>query len=344
MRDKDKDYKDTLNLPKTDFPMRANLSTQEPKQLEKWQKTEIYQKIRQKRAGCEKYVLNAGPPYANGDIHIGHAVNKILKDIVIKAKNLSGYDAPFVPGWDCHGLPIELNVEKKIGKPGVDVDPKVFRQACKDYAKSQIALQKASFQRLGVFGDWENPYLTMDNAYQANIVRALGQILDKGYLHKGFKPVHWCIACGSALAEAEVEYKVKSSHEIDVCFPIQDLTSLQQKMSFNDFNQNFPKNVSVIIWTTTPWTLPANEAVALHPNLHYALVHAFFSGVPKWLILAEEMLPSCMERYGCTHYEVLGSVLGKDLEHLKLHHPFYEDKIVPIVLGLHVTTETGTGA
>src|SRR3990170_4678244 len=150
MRDKDKDYKDTLNLPKTDFPMRANLSTQEPKQLEKWQKTEIYQKIRQKRAGCEKYVLNAGPPYANGDIHIGHAVNKILKDIVIKAKNLSGYDAPFVPGWDCHGLPIELNVEKKIGKPGVDVDPKVFRQACKDYAKSQIALQKASFQRLGV--------------------------------------------------------------------------------------------------------------------------------------------------------------------------------------------------
>ena len=212
------DYKQTLNLPKTDFPMKANLANREPAMLKKWQEGELYQKIRAARSGCKQFILHDGPPYANGDIHIGHSVNKILKDIIVKSKTLSGLDAPYVPGWDCHGLPIELNVEKKIGKAGVKVDAKTFRNKCREYATKQVNGQREDFKRLGVFGEWDNPYLTMDYRFEANIIRTLGKIADNGHLVKGFKPVHWCMNCGSALAEAEVEYQDKVSPAIDVKF------------------------------------------------------------------------------------------------------------------------------
>ena len=205
------DYKDTLNLPKTAFPMKASLAQREPLRLKQWQAMGLYEKIRETFAGQPKFILHDGPPYANGDLHLGHAVNKILKDIIVKSKTLDGFDAPYVPGWDCHGLPIELNVEKKVGKPGVKITAAEFRQKCREYAARQIDAQRTDFMRMGVLGDWSNPYLTMDFKFEANIVRALSRIVDNGYLHKGFKPVHWCMDCGSALAEAEVEYQDKCS-------------------------------------------------------------------------------------------------------------------------------------
>ena len=211
-----KNYKDTLNLPNTDFPMKANLSQREPEILNNWKDNNLYQKIRENRSGNKKFILHDGPPYANGDIHIGHAVNKILKDIIIKSKGFCGFDAPYVPGWDCHGLPIELQVEKKIGKAGEKVEPRVFRDACREFALKQVDKQKIDFERLGVLGDWEKPYLTMSYDTEANIIRALGKIIEEGHLHKGVKPVHWCIDCRSALAEAEVEYHEKQSPSIDV--------------------------------------------------------------------------------------------------------------------------------
>ena len=217
------DYKATLNLPETQFPMRGNLAHREPQMLKSWEKQGLYKQIREAKAGKTPFVLHDGPPYANGNIHIGHAVNKILKDIIVKSKTLSDFDAPYVPGWDCHGLPIELMVEKKVGKPGVKVSAAEFRQKCRDYAQKQIDGQMADFKRLGVLGEWDKPYKTMDFASEANIVRALGKIIEAGHLEKGFKPVHWCTDCGSALAEAEVEYKDKTSPAIDVKFPLADV-------------------------------------------------------------------------------------------------------------------------
>ena len=334
------DYKATLNLPETEFQMRGNLSVREPQMLASWQQKDLYQVIRQARAGANKFILHDGPPYANGSIHIGHAVNKILKDIIVKAKTLSGFDAPYVPGWDCHGLPIELQVEKEVGKPGAKVSVAEFRRLCRDYAAKQIDGQRADFKRLGVFGDWDNPYRTMDYRFEANIVRALAKIVANGHLHKGTKPVHWCIDCGSALAEAEVEYKDKQSPAIDVRFPLVDEDELSQRFSLADGHLGQGR-ASVVIWTTTPWTLPANQAVALHPTLEYVLVQVE-GEQPERLIVAHELLTSAMDRYGVGRYHILGSAKGAALEQLLLSHPFYERQ-VPVILGEHVTSDGGTG-
>jgi isoleucyl-tRNA synthetase len=336
------DYKKTLNLPKTDFPMKGNLAQREPERLKKWQGAALYSKIRAQFAGQPKFILHDGPPYANGEIHIGHAVNKILKDIIVKSKTLAGYDAPYVPGWDCHGLPIELMVEKKIGKAGVKVSPAGFRKACRDYAAKQVDLQKQAFIRLGVFGDWQQPYLTMDFTFEANIVRALGKINSNGHLSKGAKPVHWCTDCGSALAEAEVEYEDKRSPAIDVRFKVVDeagFWALCQPIT----GQDGTGQLSVVIWTTTPWTLPANQGVALNPELEYAVVQCEIDGKAERLVIAEALLKDSMLRYGVETYQVLGRSLGAVFEKQLLQHPFYARQ-VPIVLGGHVTIEAGTGA
>jgi len=216
------DYKDTINLPNTAFPMKANLANREPQMLKQWEESGLYERIQEHTADRPLFILHDGPPYANGDIHIGHAVNKILKDMVVKSRLLAGFKSPYVPGWDCHGLPIELMVEKKIGKAGVKVDAASFRKACREYAAKQVDKQREDFKRLGILGDWDNPYLTMDYAFEADIIRSLGKIIDNGHLHKGSKPVHWCVDCGSALAEAEVEYEDKTSPAIDVRFSVLD--------------------------------------------------------------------------------------------------------------------------
>ncbi len=266
------DYKATLNLPQTDFPMKAGLSQREPARLKEWQQKQLYQKIREVFAGRPKFILHDGPPYANGDIHIGHAVNKILKDMIVKSRTLAGFDAPYVPGWDCHGLPIELMVEKKVGKAGHKVDARTFRQKCREYASKQVAGQKSDFQRLGVLGDWDNPYLTMDYAFEANIIRSLGKIVDNGHLQQGFKPVHWCLDCASALAEAEVEYYDKVSPAIDVAFSVVDVADFAAR---SGIEATAP---ALVIWTTTPWTIPANRAVAVHPELDYVLLSGELDG------------------------------------------------------------------
>lgn len=330
------DYKHTLNLPLTDFPMKASLSQREPQTLKRWEETGLYKKIRQVSAGRKKFILHDGPPYANGDIHIGHAVNKILKDIIVKSKTLDGYDAPYVPGWDCHGLPIELNVEKKVGKPGVKVDAKTFRQKCREYAQSQINGQKQDFKRLGVLGDWENPYQTMDFGFEADIVRSLGKIIEKGHLQKGFKPVHWCMDCGSALAEAEVEYQDKKSPAVDVRYSFVDQQKLAQAFAVDLLAE---KIASIVIWTTTPWTLPASLAVSINPELDYVLLE----GADEYLVLAQALYEKCLARYSKSDYVVKATVKGKALEHHALQHPFYERQ-VPVILGEHVTTDAGTGA
>lgn len=333
------DYKHTLNLPETAFPMRGNLAQREPAMLKQWDEKKLYQKIREASKGRPSFILHDGPPYANGDIHIGHAVNKILKDIIVKSKTLDGFDAPYIPGWDCHGLPIELNVEKKVGKAGVKVDAKTFRDKCRDYANKQVNGQRKDFIRLGVLGDWNKPYLTMDYKVEANIVRALGKIIDNGHLHKGSKPVHWCLDCGSALAEAEVEYQDKTSPAIDVAFKAIDKGAFFKAC---DVEEN-EHPVAAVIWTTTPWTLPANLAVSLHPDLEYVLVKADTNIGTINLILADALHEHAMERYGIEKYKVLGRCKGSALEHQLLQHPFY-DKQVPVILGDHVTTEAGTGA
>ena len=335
------DYKDTLNLPKTSFPMKGNLAQREPEMLKKWDTLNVYEKIRETRKNAEPFILHDGPPYANGDIHIGHAVNKILKDIIIKSKTLAGFDAPYVPGWDCHGLPIEHQVEKKIGKAGTKKTHKEFRDACREYANKQIDKQRQDFKRLGVFGEWENPYLTMNYAFEADIVRALGKIFAQGHIVRGFKPVYWSVVGASALAEAEVEYQDKTSFAIDVRFKVVD-----REIFLNKFNNNLLNNLddlSVVIWTTTPWTLPANQAVSLHPDLDYSLVECEINNELEWLLLADAQVKSCMERYGVTNFTILSKCKGADLENIQLQHPFYGKK-VPIILGNHVTTETGTGA
>ena len=330
------DYKHTLNLPDTEFPMRGNLAQREPDMLAAWDAAKRYEKIREISAGRPKFILHDGPPYANGDIHIGHAVNKVLKDIIVKSKTLAGFDAPYVPGWDCHGLPIELQVEKSVGKAGVKVDAKTFRDNCRAYAAEQVAGQKRDFRRLGVLGDWDRPYLTMDYAFEANIIRTLGRIIDNGHLHKGEKPVHWCVDCGSALAEAEVEYEDKTSAQIDVRFEAVDPDAMAA--CFQDVTGTGP--VSIVIWTTTPWTLPANQAVALHPELDYLLLQAG----DERLVLAAELKDAALARFGLeVAITELGRCQGADLEHLLLKHPFY-DRQVPVILGEHVTTESGTGA
>lgn len=328
------EYKDTLNLPHTSFPMKANLAQREPSRLNEWASSDLYHKIRAARKDSKRFVLHDGPPYANGHLHCGHALNKILKDIIIKSKTLSGFDAPFVPGWDCHGLPIELNVEKKIGKAGVKVSANEFRNECRKYAASQVDIQRDEFKRLGVFGDWNNPYVTMNFTYEANIIRSLGKIVANGHLQQGFKPVHWCIDCGSALAEAEVDYEEKTSPSIDVAF----LAASPEKILSLVDDQLPVKPVVLPIWTTTPWTLPANEAVCLHPDLEYALIGT----ENRYFVVAKDLLESVMGRYAVEPFIHIGDLEGKALEGIELHHPLY-DRLVPVVLGGHVTTDSGTG-
>lgn len=334
-------YKDTLNLPKTGFPMRANLPQNEPKRLAAWQEAKLYQTLREQNKGKQKFILHMGPPYANGKIHIGHALTTVLKDIIVKSKTLSGFDAPLVPGWDCHGLPIEINVEKKIGLANVDVPADKFREACRTYAMSQVDLQRDAFIRLGIQADWEDPYLTLNKGYEAAVVRSVGALLKEGHLQEGAKPVHWCVKCGSALAEAEVEYQDKQSPTIDVIFRVNQVKDFLQKVGIDDAADQI-RSVGFVIWTTTPWTLPANQAVALHPTLEYVLVKGKFPGVDT-LVIAKDLLQACMDRYECKTFMVLGTFTGKTLERFLLQHPFY-DREVPIVLGDHVTTDAGTGA
>ncbi|NNM82511.1 MAG: isoleucine--tRNA ligase [Burkholderiales bacterium] len=326
------DYKKTLNLPDTPFPMRGDLAKREPSMLEAWKRKKVYEKIRKASVGRPKFILHDGPPYANGDIHIGHAVNKILKDIIVKSKTLAGFDAPYVPGWDCHGLPIELMVEKNLGKE--EVSPAKFREMCRTYAKQQVEKQKADFIRLGVLGDWENPYLTMNHETEADIVRALGKILENGHVYKGQKPVNWCLDCGSALAEAEVEYEEKNSPAIDVAFRVKDVGMLNERLGLH-----FPveAEISAVIWTTTPWTLPANEAVCAHPDYEYSLVDTE-KGV---YILASDLVDSCMKRYALEG-TILSRFEGGKLEGIALFHPF-QDRSVPVICGDHVTLDAGTG-
>ncbi|MDO8437023.1 MAG: isoleucine--tRNA ligase [Nitrosomonadaceae bacterium] len=340
------DSKKTLNLPDTPFPMRGDLAKREPIMLKAWQEKKLYQKIREVCQGRPKFVLHDGPPYANGDIHIGHAVNKILKDIIVKSKTLAGFDAPYVPGWDCHGLPIELVVEKKHRK---NIEPVKFRELCREYAQAQVERQKADFIRLGVLGEWDNPYLTMDFKTEADIMRALGKIYENGYLYQGSKPVHWCVDCGSALAEAEVEYEDKNSPAIDVAFIFENVAGhphdVHQKFDFvsqEAHDDAIGRRISLVIWTTTPWTLPANQAVAVHPELTYALVKCNRNDEPLYLVIVEQLVESTMARYGIASFKVVGACLGRKLEHLEVRHPLYE-RTVKIICGEHVTLDAGTG-
>ncbi|WP_127556580.1 isoleucine--tRNA ligase [Saccharospirillum alexandrii] len=332
------DYKATLNLPHTDFPMRGNLAKREPEMLAHWEKNGIYQRIREASAGRPKFILHDGPPYANGNLHLGHAVNKMLKDIIIKSKNFIGYDAPYVPGWDCHGLPIEHKVETMIGRAGDKVDFKTFRAKCREFALGQIDGQRKEFIRMGIFGSWDKPYLTLDHQTEADIIRALGKIAESGHLVRGFKPVYWSVVGGSALAEAEVEYHDKTSFSIDVRYAAQDEAKV-----LSAFGTDAGKGeVSAVIWTTTPWTLPASQAISVGPELDYVLVQTQFNGEPARLILAEGLLEAVVARAELGDIEVLARVPGTALEGLVFDHPFYQ-RDIPILLGDHVTLDAGTG-
>ena len=333
------DYKHTINLPATRFPMKADLARREPDWVRAWEANGLYAKLRERGRGRPRFVLHDGPPYANGVIHIGHAVNKILKDVIVKARTLEGFDAPYIPGWDCHGLPIELQVEKKHGRAGGTLDAAAFRAACRAFAAEQIDLQRRDFKRLGVLGDWDRPYLTMAPHYEAQQIRALGRIIGNGHVYKGVKPVHWCLDCRSALAEAEVEYAERTSPAIDVAFGVADLEALSRRLAIP--LDDTP--VALAIWTTTPWTLPANQAVALRDSLRYALVQAEIGGVERRLILATELLEPCLQRYGAGSHRVLAQAEGRVLEGLELEHPL-DHRRVPVILGEHVTLDAGTGA
>ncbi|QDA13353.1 isoleucine--tRNA ligase [Pasteurella multocida] len=329
------DYKNTLNLPETGFPMRGDLAKREPNMLKSWYEKDLYQKIRQASKGKKSFILHDGPPYANGTIHIGHAVNKILKDIIVKSKTALGYDSPYIPGWDCHGLPIELKVEGLVGKPNQNISAAQFREACRQYAAEQVEGQKKDFIRLGVLGDWDNPYLTMNYHTEANIIRAFGKAVENGHLYKGSKPVHWCLDCASSLAEAEVEYEDKVSPSIYVRFSAVDSDAVLAKFNATDKGTG---NISAVIWTTTPWTIPSNRAIAIHENLDYQLVQ--FND--ERVILAKDLVEEVAKAAGVEQVVILGESKGKDLEWLRFQHPFY-DFSVPFILGDHVTTDGGTG-
>ncbi len=336
------DYRKTLNLPDTPFPMRGDLAKREPAWIKDWQERGLYQKIRAAAKGRPRFTLHDGPPYANGDIHIGHAVNKILKDIINRSKTLSGFDAPYVPGWDCHGLPIEHQIEKLHGK-GIAADR--VRELCRAYAAEQIERQKQDFIRLGVLGDWEHPYLTMDFKTEAAEIRALGLLYSQGFLFQGLKPVNWCFDCGSALAEAEVEYQDKKSPAIDVGFIAEDRDRLAAAFALATLPE---KPAYAVIWTTTPWTIPANQALNVHPEIDYALVDT----ERGLLILARDILlppganpeeiPPLLKRYGISEWQVIGVCKGAALSLIRFKHPFYE-RSSPVYLGEYVALDTGTG-
>ncbi|HJW07674.1 MAG TPA: isoleucine--tRNA ligase [Rhodanobacter sp.] len=335
------DYKSTINLPQTDFPMRGDLPKREPGWLAQWEQVGRYAQIQQKTAHRDSvFVLHDGPPYANGPIHIGHAVNKILKDIVVKSKLLAGQRAPYVPGWDCHGLPIEIAVEKKYGKPGEKLDAAAFRQKCREYATEQVDTQRADFKRLGVLGDWDHPYRSMDFRFEADMLRALARIVANGHVVRGAKPVYWCFDCASALAEAEIEYGDKVSPAIDVAYDAVDAQALAAKFGVDAGDAI----VAIPIWTTTPWTLPESQAVSLGADLEYALIEGpARDGRRVLLVVASALVDKAAQRYGLDQAKVLGHAAGKALEGLQLRHPFYPRE-VPVILGEHVSAEDGTGA
>lgn len=334
------DYKSTLNLPQTDFPMKANLSVREPERIKKWDEENAYAKIQKKRENCEKYVLHDGPPYANGNIHIGHALNKTLKDIIVKVKSGEGYRAPYVPGWDCHGLPIEHQVDKKLGKQKHELTKSQIRKHCRDYAAGFIDIQREEFKRLGGFGDWANPYITMDHAYEAKTLEELYKFFNNGGVYKGSKPVYWCASCVTALAEAEVEYDNHTSHSIYVKFPVREADKARLGLGEND-------KVSVVIWTTTPWTLPANLGVCVHADFTYALVKVTETENEnlegnEYLVLADDLLGKLQGEFKITTYDKVKTFKGEELEGIKNKHPFYERDSLTIV-GDHVTLDAGTG-
>jgi len=350
------DYKRTLNLPETPFPMRGDLARREPLMLEQWQQRNLYQRIREASRGRPRFVLHDGPPYANGDIHIGHAVNKILKDIIVKSKSLSGFDAPYVPGWDCHGMPIEVQIEKQHGK---NLPTAETQRLARAYAAEQVERQKRDFQRLGVLGDWDHPYLTMNYRNEADEIRALGILLQKGYVYRGLKPVNWCFDCGSALAEAEVEYEDRKDPAVDVGFPFAQPDRIAHAFGLDRLPA---KPGYAVIWTTTPWTLPANQALNVHPGFDYVLVET----EDKLLIVARDIflkpadgraegdapslddgysdgrLLAMTRRYGIRQWRVIGTTRGSKLELIEFRHPFY-DRNSPVYLAEYVTLDTGTG-
>lgn len=324
------DYKDTLNLPSTKFAMKANLPQKEPMQLKEWGKNKIYEKLREQSKGREPFILHDGPPYANGHLHMGHALNKILKDIIIRSKQMAGFNAPFVPGWDCHGLPIELNVDKKLGKKKREMSEVQVRRECRTYAKRFVDIQKEEFKRFGVAGEWDTPYLTMNYPYEARIAKECGELALSGDMFLGKKPIYWCSSCQTALAEAEIEYEDHTSPSIFVKFPLKD-----------DVSNILPdaKELSIVIWTTTPWTIPANLGVCLHPDFVYAAVQTQEHGI---LIIAKDLVDDVMAQFGFEEYSVIKEIDSKDLENKKCSHPIY-DRDSLIILGDHVTLEAGTG-
>jgi len=325
-------YKKTLNLPTTQFPMKANLAKREPEQLKSWNETRLYEQIRNTSKGREQFILHDGPPYANGYIHIGTALNKILKDIIVRSKQMSGFDAVYVPGWDCHGLPIEHNVDKEIGDKKKNLSMAQVRRLCRAYAEKFIDIQREEFKRLGVMGVWDDPYLTMNYGYEATIARECGKFAKDGSLFRSKKPIHWCFTCQTALAEAEIEYSDDSTPSIYVKFALKD-----------DLSAEMPslkgKEVFVIIWTTTPWTLPANLAIALHPDFEYVAVDV---GGGQVYILARELVEACMQTFGIAEHSIIGEIDPKTLERKRCLHPLYQRDSL-IILGPHVTLEAGTG-
>jgi isoleucyl-tRNA synthetase len=332
------EYKDTLNLPKTDFPMKANLSNSEPERIKKWENDKLYQKIVESRDKNKKYILHDGPPYANGHIHIGHALNKILKDFIIKVKTLQGYYTPYVPGWDCHGLPIEHQVDKMLGKKKYEMEKSQIRKECRKYAEKFIDIQRDEFKRLGVLGDWENPYITMDYVYEAVTLKELYKFFKNKGVYKGLKPVYWCTSCVTALAEAEVEYDNHTSNSIYVKFPVRTNTAKEL---------GIPENTSVVIWTTTPWTLPANLGLAFNPEYKYSLIKINDTenknlSKGEHIIVANELLEKLTEIFSISSYEKVKSFSGSDFERKTAKHPFY-DRDSLMILGDHVTLEQGTG-
>ena len=330
------DWKDTLNLPRTDFPMKANLQAAEPQALARWAEMRLYDRIREVRRGAPRFLLHDGPPYANGQIHLGTALNKILKDIVVKSRTMAGYDAPYVPGYDCHGLPIELKVDRELGGQKREMSVADFRRACRGYAERYIGVMTEEFQRLGIFGDWEHPYLTMNFKYQAAIARALGKFVDQGLVYKGKKPVHWCIHCRTALAEAEVEYADHSSPSIYVEFPVAEDGAAE-------LGARIPalagRQVTVLIWTTTPWTIPSNLAIAFHPEVDYAA----YAVDGRAVIVAERLASTVAEATGRPLGAPVARMRGAELEHIRFAHPLYARPSVG-VLAEYVTLDAGTGA
>jgi isoleucyl-tRNA synthetase len=329
------DLKTTVNLPKTDFPLKGNLAQNEPVRLQKWEDMNLYEMLREARKDKPLFVLHDGPPYANGNLHVGHALNKTLKDFVIKSRSMLGYWTPYIPGWDCHGLPIENAVEKKL-KEGIETMSTIeIRKAARAHADHFVKAQCEGFKRFGIFGEWDNPYVTMHPSYQANIVRAFGKFVEKDAVYKGLRPVHWCISCQTALAEAEVEYQDHTSFSVYVKFPFTDAAKVDAALA----DKIGGKKVSIVIWTTTPWTLPANLGISLNPGFEYSAIEA--NG--EVLILASELVERVAKTIGLESYNVLAKYSGERFDRLKAKHPFIDRESL-LMLGDHVTLDAGTGA